>query len=113
MRIPFKRSVEVEVYFDQIELKAYAPFFGGSRFEIIPDSRESKNRTSPFLGKTTTWKIDNNRAIAFFSPWVFAPYGDGGTVKLELILETKSGDIFSKTWVFNVGRNPAVYAKEF
>jgi hypothetical protein len=114
MQVPFKDDVEIEIYFDSLDLKSAGLFGGGSDFVIIQDEREPSSKGGrPRQGKVQSWKIENNRAVAHFPPWASVPYGDGGTTKLVLNLETKSGQKFSREWIFQVGKNPAVYDTEF
>ncbi|MEW6737424.1 MAG: hypothetical protein AB1489_39450 [Acidobacteriota bacterium] len=113
IRVPFKDDIEVEIEYDPLDLKERGIFGGGSEFLITPDRKEGGSKSNPIQGKVRAWKIENNRAIANFPPWVYAPYGDGGTTKLELILETKDGKKFTREWAFQVGKNPEVYEKEF
>lgn len=114
IKVPFKDDVEVEITYKDLDLKEHGLFGGGSEFVITKDPNEGGGgKTSPRQGKLQSWKITNNRAIAHFAPWVYAPYGSGGIVKLEVILETKQGQKFNKEWTFQVGKNPEVYDKEF
>ncbi len=98
VRISNRKGIEVEVTYNHMELNS------SSRFEVIPDPRESRRRTIILLGKSRSERIDEGRAIAYFTPGHYVPFGMGGTVKLELILETPSGG-FSKVWVFEVLRD--------
>ena len=113
IRVPFNKGVEVELHYEPMDVKASQLFGGGSRFQIVPDPRVSPNPTSVRFGKLQSWKIDSERAVVYFSPWLHAPHGDGGTVKLELTLETTAGKLYSRTWTFQVGRNPRVHKTEF
>jgi hypothetical protein len=113
LQVPFKDDIEIEIHFNTLDLKGAGIFGGGSEFVIIPDEKEPSAGGRPRQGKVQSWKIESNRAIVHFPPWVSVPYGDGGTTKLVLHLETKSGQKFSREWTFQVGKNPAIYDKEF
>jgi hypothetical protein len=104
--IPFKKDVEVEVYYNESIDEEH------SEFKILPDSRESKNLQYVMQGKRRSYKVNADRAIAFLSPWLYTPYGDGGQIKLLFKYVTKEGQKGTKEWVFDVGKNPKVYGTE-
>ena len=101
IRVTGKKVVEVEVTFDYMQLTPDSLLGLSSRFEIIPDARQSRSRQGVRIGRFYPCRIDGKRAIVLFWPWHYVDYSTGGTVKLELILDTSSGR-FSKIWVFDV-----------
>ena len=104
IRVASNKSIEVEVAFDHLELTPDSLFATVSRFEIIPDPRISRDRDIVKNGDYFhPCRIDGGRAIVSFCPWHYSRFTDegGGTVKLELVLETTSGR-FSKAWAFDV-----------
>lgn len=111
--IPFQQSVEVEVQYEQIELKADGIFSTPNIFTA--EAAKGSNVSSGLVnnaGGGRAFHFNNQRAIVLFHPSVYVPYGDGGTTKLILKLETKNNTKVQKEWIFKVGKNPAVYPNQ-
>jgi hypothetical protein len=103
--VPFKKDVEVELQFTGITLKPDKLFSKGSYFEIIPEPSVSRSPRPVMIGKLSSEKIENGRAIALINPWVHVPYGDGGTMRLMLYLKTEAGTEYRQQWIFEVEKN--------
>ncbi|WP_433943782.1 hypothetical protein [Paenibacillus sp. SN-8-1] len=97
IKVPKGENVEVEL------LYGAGLNIDDSEWVVIsdPDSNRLPEEI-PVLGKTPTWKIDNNRAIAMFTPSVYIPGETGGLTKLTFRYVLNDGTKGSKTWNFTI-----------
>lgn len=98
INLRFKEDVEIEVIAND-SIKFTDVNIIKDVYQI--DALDSK----PKLGKTKSYKLGKGRAIIFFPPWVYAPYGNGGIVKLELYGKKINSNNFKKVFVFKIGNS--------